>query len=124
MVKSIGIDIVEIERIRHNLERFGQRFINRILGADEQILMEGRSDKVQFLSGRFAAKEAVIKTLGVYLTNRPAYALIQIINDASGSPRLSLPADLSSKLGTVCCQLSITHERRYAAAVAILVEEQ
>lgn len=123
MVKSIGIDIVDIERIRHNLDRFGQRFVNRILSRDEQSLLENRSDRIQFLSGRFAAKEAVIKALGVYLSRRPAYALIQILNDPSGFPQLSLPANLSSKLGRASCKLSITHERRYAAAVAILVEE-
>jgi len=124
VVKSIGIDIVEVERVRHNLDRFEQRFVDRILGRDEQRLMEGRADRIQFISGRFAAKEAVIKVLGAYLSSRPAYALIQIINDDSGSPQLSLPANLSAKLGGACCKLSITHERCYAAAVAIVVEEQ
>lgn len=123
MVKSIGIDIVEVARVRHNLERFGQRFVDRILGPEEKCLLEGRSDTVKFLSGRFAAKEAVIKTLGAYLSRRPAYALIQIVNDPSGSPQLLLPSNLSSRLGGACCQLSITHERRYAAAVAVLEEK-
>jgi holo-[acyl-carrier protein] synthase len=119
VIASIGLDIVEIARIEKDVERFGSRFVERILGGKELALFEKRQDQTLFLAGRFAAKEAVVKALGRYLTNRPPLHQLQIINDDSGQPRLELPDDVETKLKGAHCLLSITHERSYAAAVAI-----
>ncbi len=119
MIASVGLDIVEIARIEKDVERFGMRFVERILGPRELDLYEKRKDQTLFLSGRFAAKEAVVKALGRYLTDRPPIQALQIINDDTGQPRLELPDDVEAKLNGARCLLSITHERNYAAAVAI-----
>ena len=123
-MKSIGIDIVEIERIATDVERFGNRFVRRILSEREFDLYNTRSDKQFFLAGRFAAKEAVIKALGYYLTEKPALNNLVIINDESGQPKLILPDDIAGILSGVKCLLSISHEKKYAAAVAAFVEEK
>ena len=86
------------------------------------LLFEKRQDKTLFLAGRFAAKEAVVKALGRYLSDRPPLHQLQIINDNSGQPRLELPDDIKAQLNSARCLLSITHERNYAAAVAIFEE--
>ena len=122
MIASVGLDIVEIARIEQDLERFGERFVNRILSEKERSQYRKRNDGALFLAGRFAAKEAVVKALGWYLTERPPLHLLEIINDQSGRPELVLPDDVKAKLRGARCLLSITHERNYAAAVAIFEE--
>ncbi len=122
MIVSLGLDIVEIARIEKDIERFGERFVNRILGEKERSQYQKRNDRTLFLAGRFAAKEAVVKALGKYLTERPPLHQLEIINDASGRPELVLPDDVEAKLRGARCLLSITHERNYAAAVAIFEE--
>jgi len=124
LIKSIGLDLVEIARITADIERYGERFIQRILGPQELEIYNRRHDKELFLSGRFAAKEAVVKGLGQYLTDRPPLAEIQIINDPSGRPQLELPPEMQRRISPAQCILSITHEKKYAAAVAVFVEEK
>lgn len=123
MVRSIGLDLVDTARIKNDIEKYGQKFIDRILSDNEKSLFEKRVDKAQFLSGRFAAKEAVIKGLGKFLTERPDYVKLEILSDSTGQPYLKLPDDLKENLNKVSCMLSITHEKNYAAAVAVFVEE-
>ncbi|MDH3889671.1 MAG: holo-ACP synthase [candidate division Zixibacteria bacterium] len=119
MIASVGLDIVEIARIEKDVKRFGLRFVERILGEKELAMFEKRQDKTLFLAGRFAAKEAIVKALGRYLTDRPPLQHLQIINDDSGQPRLEMPSDVEANLEGARCHLSITHERNYAAAVAV-----
>ena len=64
MVVGLGIDIASIARIERALERFGQRFAQRILSDAELVLLERRADRACFVAGRFAAKEAAFKALG------------------------------------------------------------
>ena len=123
MIRSIGLDIVDISRIKKDVDRFGDRFVKRILGEKEITTFDTRIDKEVFLAGRFAAKEAVIKALSPFLQRRPALNVIQVINDATGQPKLVLPAEIQKKLGKAKCILSLTHERNYAAAVVIFAEE-
>ncbi len=124
MVKSIGIDIVEVERITKDIKRYGDRFVKRILGPGELSLYEKRYDKEQFISGRFAAKEAVIKALGQYLKDKPPFNEIQILNDNTGQPKLHISKEITKKIGQAICLISITHEKKYAAAVAVFTEEK
>ncbi len=124
MIKSIGIDLVEIQRMKNDVERFGERFLNRILGAIEIEQYYQRHDKEHYLAGRFAAKEAVIKGLGQYLTVKPPFNQIQIVNNQSGQPELLLPDDIKKNIGSAKCLISITHEKKYAAAVAVFTEEK
>ena len=124
MVNSIGLDLVEVARIDADLKRFAPRFENRILGPSEMQIFNRRRDKTIFLAGRFAAKEAVIKALGVFLSERPRLVDLQIINDSTGQPQLVLPENIRQQIPDARCLLSITHDKNYAAAVAVFVEEK
>lgn len=124
MIKSIGTDLVEVARIQSDLDKYGERFIQRILGVRELEIFKLRADKPIFLSGRFAAKEAVIKGLGAFMTKRPPLNQIEIINDKSGRPELLLPSKIKTKLNGACCHLSITHDKNYAMAVALFEEQK
>jgi holo-[acyl-carrier protein] synthase len=120
MAEAIGIDIIEISRIEAARQRYGKRFVRRVLGPEELGLYESRVDKSQFLAGRFACKEAVIKALGHYLTDRPPLNRLQIINDNSGRPELLLPVEIHAQLKNVRILLSISHDRTSAVGMAVI----
>ena len=119
---SVGIDLIDIERVRRALSDHGERFLDHLLGDTERQLIATRHDKEQFLAGRFAAKEAAIKALGKYLSKRPAFQAMQIVPDHSGRPQLILSDDVRNLLPVLEAQVSISHERHYAIAIVILSE--
>lgn len=123
MVHSVGIDLVEAQRIENSISRFGRRFVNRILGTEELVIYDSRKDKVGFLAGRFAAKEAIIKSLGKFLNKRPGYNNLQILNDGTGNPFLKKAAVIEKVFENRNCLLSISHERNFATAVAMITED-
>ncbi|MEE8577986.1 MAG: holo-ACP synthase [candidate division Zixibacteria bacterium] len=124
MIRSIGLDIVDVSRVERALHKNGERFSKRILGPDELSVLKSRVDHAQFLAGRLAAKEAAIKALGAFLDDRPALSTIQIINEPGGQPSYSFGADVSARLAGIKCHLSISHEKTTAVAVAIFEEEK
>ena len=122
MVRAVGLDIVDTKRIAHLLAQHDRRFVERVLGPDEQAMLAGRVDRAQFVAGRFAAKEAIIKALADILPTRPPFRQIQIINDPGGKPVTKFDEPLARELAACRFLLSISHERSTAAAVAILTD--
>ena len=120
MVEGIGIDIIELARIRKSYIRFGKRFVSRLLSTKEQERFATRRDKVHFLAGRFAVKEALIKSLGSMLKTKPAFTKIEIYSDEKGVPSVRLDKTLSDKLGDVIFKVSISHSDHSAVAMAII----
>ena len=123
MVHAIGLDIVEFERIRKDIAQYGDKFINRILSEKELESYDKRFDKDLFLAGRFAAKEAIIKALGKFLTDRPPYTDLQVLNDNTGQPYFKLTDEILQKLKKTVILLSISHEKNYAAAMVVISED-
>ena len=124
MVESIGIDIAEVARFEKLVKRYGDRLVRRILGTRELAIYLRRHDRAEFLAGRFAAKEAVVKALGRFLSVRPALSALEIVNDPSGQPRVNLSEQLEGQLQRVNIQVSISHEKNFAIALAICTEKQ
>ena len=124
MVIAIGTDIVEIARIAEVLERQGERFIDRILTVSEKTLYN-QSKSVSFVAKRFAAKEAVAKALGTGIGRGVSFQDIVISNNAQGAPLVELSngaADVMRELGGERMLLSLSDERHYALAYAVLTE--
>ena len=119
MIKSLGIDIVSVGRIERDMEKFGLSFIDHILSDREKNLLEKRKDGNQFVAGRFAAKEAVIKGLGAFLEDKPPWREVEILNDPAGQPHLEVSTAVREKLEGVVCHVSISHEKENAVAVAV-----
>jgi holo-[acyl-carrier protein] synthase len=114
----VGVDVIEIERVRQSLERFGARFLDRVYTEAEQAYCRGRPPQ---LAGRFAAKEAVSKALGTGI-RRIHWRNIEILPNKAGAPRVTLygPADEQfRKLGLASIEVSISHSRDNAVAVAL-----
>jgi len=123
MIYSVGIDLIDTERIEKAMNRYGNRFVKRILGDEEFQMFNDKYNKVQFLCGRFAAKEAVMKTLGAFFERRIRFRDIQILNDLYGKPYVHLDDNIRERILDKEVKVSITHERKMAAAVAIITGE-
>jgi len=113
MVIGTGIDIIEIPRIRTAVDRWGDRFLDRILNPAEIAYARTHTVPHQHYAGRFAAKEAIYKALG---DKRVTWKDITIINDPDGKPSClvaGLPAGKS-------IHISISHSKYYAVASAVV----
>ncbi|MFJ5965600.1 holo-ACP synthase [Bacillus sp. NPDC093026] len=116
MIKGIGIDIVEINRLSRVLHR-QPRFPERILTPFEQGVYRTLSGKrqIEFLAGRFAAKEAFSKAYGTGIGQYLNFHDIEIHKDDSGKPLVKSEKTKGDKV-----HLSITHTREYAAAQVLI----
>ena len=113
-----GIDLIEIERIAATIERFGQRFLNRIYTEREQLYCRGRSER---LAGRFAVKEAVSKVLGIGI-RRIRWRDIEVLPNHEGKPEVFLHGrarEVAEARRISGISVSITHSKTMAAAVAV-----
>jgi len=122
-MRSIGLDIIEIARIDKGIKRFEDKYLKKILGPEEISLLKSRRDRAQFVAGRFAAKEALIKALGAFIKKRPPFPELQVVYNRDNLPVFSLPAYLSDQLDGHAIMLSITHEKKMAAAVVVISED-
>lgn len=114
---ELGIDIIKVARIQASLERFGDRFTNRVLTEREQRYVRGRPET---MAGRWAAKEAVSKVLGLGVRGI-GWRDIEVERLPTGQPAVRLhgrAAARAEQLGMGRIALSITHESDYAVAVA------
>lgn len=123
MIVGLGIDVVETERIKVALERHGSRFEAKVLTQREIADCQERSDRVQAVAGRFAAKEACLKALGTGWAQGLAFRQVEVVRDPAGRPELRLEGAALARalsLGVRGLHVSLTHERGIAAAVVVL----
>lgn len=124
-IVGVGIDVVELSRVAAMWDRYGDRFAARFCLPAERQERAG-SALIQHLGGLFAAKEAVLKALGTGWSEGLGLLQVQIVRQTGGAPSARLhraAAERARRLGVGAIHLSITHERGYAAAVAILEGE-
>lgn len=123
MIYSTGFDLVDIDRIIKGYERFGDRYLRRLFSDDEAALIRARqADMMGAMAGKFAAKEAVIKSLGAFFDRGVSFRDIEILNRPSGMPYVRLPDRLAAGLAGKAILVSVSHEKKYAAAVAIITD--
>lgn len=114
---ELGIDIIKVERIRAALDKFGDRFSRRVLTDHERKYVRGRPET---FAGRWAAKEAVSKVLGLGVRGI-GWRDIEVQRLPTGQPAVRLhgrAAERADQLGMGRIALSITHESDYAVAIA------
>lgn len=118
MITGIGVDIVEISRIEKAIARWGDAFLQRIFTTEEIKYARQRSRPAQHFAVRFAAKEAVFKAVG----NNPSLGWkdILITNDTHGRPQCIIKGKTSEYI----IQISLTHEKKYAVANAVITTPQ
>ena len=116
-VTELGVDIVKVDRIRATMARFGERFSKRVLTAGERRYVR---DRPETFAGRWAAKEAVSKVLGLGVRGI-GWTDIEIERLPTGQPSVRLngrAAQRAEQLGMARIAVSISHEAEYAVAVA------
>jgi holo-[acyl-carrier protein] synthase len=125
-VVGIGVDIVEVARIRDSLERHGERFHARICTVGEAEYCAKMRDPAPFFAARFAAKEAVSKALGTGIGAQCEWHDIEVRRKASGEPFIVLHgagAETAKRLGIGQVLVSLSHTENYACAHAVAVAE-
>jgi holo-[acyl-carrier protein] synthase len=126
-IVGIGLDIVESDRISKLLAGpVGERFVDRVLTARERDVLHGMPEKrrIQYVAGRFAMKEAVVKALGCGIGELVGFQDIEALPDEFGKPSCMLSEAALERLGmagqSLRLHVAITHERTIAAATALI----
>lgn len=122
MVAGVGIDIIEVARIATAIERFGDRFLRRILRPAEIDYCRSFSRPAPHFAARFAAKEAISKTFGTGIGAALGWQDMEVARYESGQPYLILHDGglrLLAERGGGEIHLSLSHTENYATAVAV-----
>lgn len=126
IVIGVGIDLVEMSRIGDSLEKFGERFLNRIYLPGEVEYARSHADPTPFLAARFAAKEAVSKAFGTGIGKQLGWRDMEVCKHEGGEPYLVLHGkgeEFARQRKVVRVMISLTHTKTHAAAVAVLIAE-
>jgi holo-[acyl-carrier protein] synthase len=123
-VIGIGTDITECLRIARMIERHGELFINRVYTDEEIRYCRHRKQATQHYTGRWAAKEAIMKALGTGWRKGIAWRDIEIRNEPGGKPVVAVRGgvrDVVERLGVTEIHVTISHCRSHATATAVAV---
>lgn len=123
MIVGIGIDIVEITRLRDTLERQKDRFLRRVFTAAEQEYCAAHRDPVPHYAARFAAKEALFKAIGTGWAKGVSWLDVEVLRGREGPPSITLSGEakkLSEALAVHSVHVSLSHSVENATAIVIL----
>jgi holo-[acyl-carrier protein] synthase len=123
MLIGTGVDLIEVERIAHSIERFGERFLHRVYTDDEIAYCTRRRVSAESFAARFAAKEAGAKALGTGISRGVTWNEFQVTRHPGGRPVLELRGRaewLAKELGVRAISLSLTHSRGLAMATVLM----
>jgi holo-[acyl-carrier protein] synthase len=123
MIAGIGVDVVEISRVRGVLERQGERFIRRVFTQAEQDYCRSHRDPAPHYAVRFAAKEAVFKALGTGWAGGVSWLQVEIRRTNPGAPALAIDGEALNRcaaLGVRKAHVSLSHSDETAVAMVVL----
>src|ERR1041384_8135588 len=122
MILGVGIDIIEVARVQASHEKFGERFVSRILHPAEIAYCLSHKNPAPFIAARFAAKEAISKAFGTGIGAALGWHDMEICRKESGEPYVVLHGkgkELLEKRNARAVLISLSHTQNYAAVVAI-----
>ena len=114
-----GVDLVEVPRFQRAIQRWGDRFLNRLFTPAELAYARARKTMVQHLAVRFAAKEAVVKALGAPKGLGLEWHDLEIAHASTGQPHVVFHGTMRRWLGLEI-HISLTHTHQYAVATAFI----
>jgi holo-[acyl-carrier protein] synthase len=123
MIVGTGIDIAEVPRIQQAMERFGERFVQRIFTPGEIRYCDAKANRFERYAARFAAKEAAMKALGTGWNHGVRWLDCEVVRMPGHRPTIAFhgkAGEFAAKLGVVNAALSITHTKDQAFAQVIL----
>ena len=127
MILGTGVDLAEVHRIRESVERFGDRFLNRIYTDRELAYARSKANLYERLAARFAAKEAGMKALGTGWRRGVQWKDFEVANLPSGRPTLLLhgqAGEIGRGMGVKAIHLSLTHTKETALAHVIFESDR
>lgn len=120
-----GVDMVEIQRIKDSIDRYGDTFIQKVFTPGEINYCESRKNgKFESYAARFAAKEAVSKALGTGFARGVSLKGIELTTTGGGKPEVILHGSTKERfllMGGASMDISLTHSRHYATAFAVIL---
>ena len=123
MLIGTGVDLIEVERIAHSIERYGERFLRRVYTDHEIAYCNRKRGSAESFAARFAAKEAGAKALGTGISRGVTWNEFQVARNPGGRPVLELrgrAALLAEELGVRAISLSLTHTGSLAMATVLM----
>lgn len=124
MIFGIGIDIIEVSRIREAYKKFGKRFLKGIYTECEQEFSLKHVDPAERLAARWAAKEAFLKALGTgFIPGYLRWTDVEVIDNERSRPTIKTYGKPRELLGDRTVHLSISHLKDVATAIAIIEEQ-
>ncbi len=127
MIFGIGVDVLEVKRIGETLQRFGERFVERLLMPEEQAQLARTQRRVRFIAMRFAAKEAIVKAMGTGFSHGVWIRDVGVVQNAWGKPEVvfSERGDRVRRgLGVGEGHVTLTDEAGLVVAVAVLMKAE
>lgn len=122
MIRGIGVDIVDIERVRALVDTEGERFLDKVFTSEEIAYCNGKARRHQHFAARFAAKEAVSKALATGWAGDFRWKDVEVTNDPTGQPRITLHGRLREHIGSARIQISLSHADNHVVAMAVIEE--
>ena len=122
MILGTGIDIVKNSRIKNLIEKYGERFLNKVYTEAEISYCQQKINSAPSFAARFAAKEAVLKALGTGM-RKNSWQDIEILNNELGKPEVNLSAETEKRaeeLEVSAIFLSMSHEKEYSIAQIVM----
>lgn len=123
MLHATGVDLIEVERIKKVIERWGERFLRRVFTPWEIAYCQEKKLPHFSFAARFAAKEATLKAIGSGLSEGVRWTSIEVVADRYGSPAVRLGQKIQRLIGDKEVKISMSHTKEYAIAVALLVDK-
>lgn len=121
MVIGIGIDIIEIARVKKSIDTFGDSFLNKIYTQNELDYCLAKHNKYQHLAARFAAKEAIYKALASGWEKDATWKSMEIINEPNGLPVVKFIGKLKEFMSDdKDIKISLSHSDNYVTCIAII----
>lgn len=123
MILGTGIDLAEVDRIKASIERYGDRFLNRVYTERERAYVARKANKFERYAARFAAKEAGMKAIGTGWRHGITWHDFEVTNLPSGRPTITfhgVAKEIAEKMGVKHAHLSLTHTTQYGQAFLIL----
>jgi holo-[acyl-carrier protein] synthase len=121
MIEAIGIDLVEIHRIEEAINRYGEKFTDRVFTPWEIQYCRSKINPMLSFAGRFAVKEAVFKAVGTGFAEGVKWKSVEIVNDQKGQPQVRLGKAIRDHIGDKNILVSLSHTREHSVAVAIML---
>jgi holo-[acyl-carrier protein] synthase len=119
-MRAIGVDLVDVSRMRQAILRWGEGFLRRVFTPREIAFCESSPAKYERYAARFAAKEAVVKALGTGFRRGVFCTQVEIVDNEHSPPHVELSGKARDLAGTADILLSLSHERATAVAVVFM----